>query len=438
MTQTTRRDTVLILGGGAREHALALALAASPHVRRVLVTPGHAGIGAPSPDTNLAPIEAVTCEATHSAWVALARAHDVALTVVGPESALSTGVVDRFEEAGLRIFGPTRAAAAIETSKPWARVLLERAGVPTPRTSVVTSMREARNILTHYPEEVVVKASGLTGGRGVFNCRSHAEALGHVWQLLDEDEGREVLIATHLRGTEASVMALCDGETCALLPAVRDYKRSLDGDTGANTGGVGAFCPVPGFDPDTLARLERTIFKPVMRELSDAGRPFKGVLFAGLIRGEGGFHVFEFHARFGDPEVQALLPLLDADLYPLLRATADGRLGSHLAEHPLRVRAGAAVSVVLTAPGYPEDPAEGCRVDAEVFEAAARTPGLTLVGARLEAGPEDGAFINGGGRMLTATATAPDLAAAREAVYAFLARHAPPSLRYRRDIAAAL
>jgi phosphoribosylamine--glycine ligase len=445
MTEPTRRDTVLILGGGAREHALALALAGSPRVGRVLVSPGHAGVGlvgGPRVDEatgrHLAPIEAVPCEQTPAAWVALARARGAALTVVGPESALGAGVVDAFEQAGLSIFGPTRAAAAIETSKAWSRVLLERAGVRTPRTSVVTTMREAKSLLAHFPEQVVVKASGLTGGRGVFACRSHAEALGHIWQLLDDDAGREeVLVSTHIEGTEASVMALCDGGHCVLLPPVRDFKRSFDGDRGPNTGGMGACCPVPGYDPATLAMLERTVFRPIMRELDDAGRPFRGVLFAGLIQAADGFHVFECHARFGDPEVQALLPLLDVDLYPLLEATAKGRLAAHLASHPLRVRPQAAVSVVLAADGYPEDPAEGCVVPASLFETAAATPGVRLVGARLAPDGEADRFVNGGGRTLTATGVGPDLASARATVYAFLDAHAPAGLRFRRDIAAA-
>jgi phosphoribosylamine--glycine ligase len=319
--------------------------------------------------------------------------------VVGPEQLLADGIVDALTSKGFRVFGPTRAAARLETSKAETRRLMLGLGVPTAPTAIVRSMAEAAAALRTMPARVVVKADGLAAGKGTWICNDHDTALGRIWRLVDAGElgeaGRTVVLEAWIDGEESSVMAICDAETCVVLPPVRDWKRADDGDRGPNTGGLGAVAPWPAHGIDGLETIRRTVFEPVLRALSAQGTPFRGCLYAGLI-GEGAdLRVLEFNARFGDPETQALLPLFDGDLYGLLEATTSDRLKAFVEAQPLRWSDGVAVAVVLAARGYP-----GAHEVHPVPERWLRpAPPVSAHAANLVAdGERTGGFRNGGGK----------------------------------------
>jgi len=454
--------TVLVIGSGAREHALAVTLAASPHVSRVVVCPGHA-LFEPCPGPWLAPdgtpiVNAALADDlgdSPEGYAEVARRVGAVLSVVGPEAPLAAGIVDHFEGAKLAIFGPSRAASEIETSKTFAKALLNRAGVATPRASVITSLREAARALSYFPPRVVIKASGLAGGKGAFICDNHTEALGRIWRLIEGEElgdaGASVIIEDFVVGEEASVMAICDRTQCVVLPAVRDFKRAGDDDTGSNTGGMGALCPVPGYDQAALDKLKSTIFLPTLHALAEAGRPFSGVLYAGILRSGDTTYVLEFNARFGDPETQVLMPLMKSDLFELLESVVKKNLAAYLAANPVAFHSGASVGVVLAAPGYPEAPVHGRPLSRELLvppaplRAFATNIELPAVEPDEDADEDEPrppltevppTFVNGGGRTVTIVATAPDVRQARSLVYDYLERHAPVDYFYRRDIAA--
>jgi len=415
--------TILVIGSGGREHALAWALARSPSVARVLVAPGNGGTAAIAENLPIAATDI-------PALVAAARQHGVDLVVVGPEEPLARGLVDALQDAGVLAFGPTASAAQIEASKAWAKEVMQAAGVPTAQATIVTSFEQARAVLPDLAFPLVVKASGLAAGKGavIVHDRNEAERVLH-WMLVERGLGTaadRVLLEEFLQGREASFLVVTDGERVVPLQPARDYKRLGDGDTGPNTGGMGAYAPVPEVTPELSQQVLETIVFPTLSELRRRGIVFRGVLYAGLMLTAQGPKVLEFNCRFGDPETQVILPLLESDLAQLLLAAARGRLHEIA---PLRWNPGVAVTVVLASGGYPGSYRTGFTIegldtlpeDVLVFHAGTRR--------------EDGRLVTAGGRVLNVTAVAPTFAAARDRVYAAIGRISFPGMTYRRDIA---
>jgi len=395
---------VLVVGSGGREHALAWKIAQSPELEELHAAPGNPGIA------ELGSCHPVRAE-DGDGMLALARSLRADLVVVGPEAPLVAGLADRLRRGGVAVFGPSAAAARIEGSKVFAKDVLERAGVPTARALPVAR------------PPCVVKADGLATGKGVFVCLNDDElqaALAEVRAL-----GTRFLIEELLEGEELSVFAICDGRRAVPLAAARDFKRARDGDAGPNTGGMGAFSPVP--ESPLLDRLVAEIHRPVLAELAARDAPFSGLLYAGLMLTADGPRVLEFNCRFGDPETQAVLPLIRSDILPVLAAAAAGDLGPS----PVELSADAAVTVVLAARDYPASGDTGSPITG--------IDDATSLGAHVfHAGTaeRDHTLVTSGGRILGVTGVGPDVAAARELAYAAVARISFPGARYRRDIGA--
>ncbi|MCL8207908.1 MAG: phosphoribosylamine--glycine ligase [Actinomycetia bacterium] len=409
-------EGVLVVGAGAREHALVWALARSPEVDRVVATPGNAGMAGLAECVDLADDDAVVAyAAAEQLWV-----------VVGPEAPLARGLADRLAAAGVRVVGPSRAAARIESSKADAKRVMRAAGIPTAEAVVVHGWREAEAALDRFPAGVVVKADGLAAGKGVTVCEDRTEAAAALRALLVDDAlgpaGRTVVLEERLAGEEMSVMVVTDGTRFAYLPPARDYKRLGTGDVGPNTGGMGAVAPHPAWTPALADEVAARIIDPVLTQLRREGRPFRGVLYAGLMLTAEGPKVLEFNARFGDPEATVMLPLLEDDLFPWLVAAGGG---------PWPARAprwtGAAVGVVLAAPGYPGRVATGIPITVEPGEGAVVFHAATV---------RDGAgrLVNGGGRSLVAVGLGSDPETARKRAYAQVERIRFEGAQWRRDI----
>ena len=415
---------VMVIGNGSREHAIAWKLKASPRVTEVYVAPGNAGTAKLGVNVDVKPTDV-------DGLLDAARAHAIDLTVVGPEMSLEAGVVDAFEAAGLRIVGPTQAAARIETSKTFAKRLMERNGIPTARAEAFTSYGEAREYVSGVPGPVVVKADGLAAGKGVRVCDTTAEALDALREAMEErvfgDAGRQVLVEERLTGQEISVFTFTDGVNLSPLVAACDYKRIGDGDVGLNTGGMGAYSPPLVWDAELEAGVMDEIMAPAVRALAEEGCPFRGMLYGGLMLTEDGPKVIEFNARLGDPETQAVLPRMESDLLDVFEAIVDGTVGSlSIAWSPRP-----AVGVVIASGGYPEDYSTGHVIsglddvdeDVAVFHA-----GTAL--------SDDGGVVTAGGRVLTVAATGGSMEAARARAYENAARIGFQGAQYRRDIAA--
>jgi phosphoribosylamine--glycine ligase len=415
---------ILVVGGGAREHALCWKLAQSPQTTELLCTPGNPGTdevarNLPFKVNDVAGIAAAVQEL------------EIGFVVIGPEEPLSLGLADALTDLGVPVFGPSRAAARIETSKHWAKEIMTRAGVPTARGVATTDLSEALAAIESFGNPVVIKADGLAAGKGVVIAQTPAEAEEALRAFMTDralgDAGERCLVEEYLDGTELSVFALCDGMHSRLFLSACDYKRLGAGDTGPNTGGMGSYAPPPVATPELLDSVMRTIIEPTAAAMADAGSPMRGVFYAGLMLTADGPKVLEFNARFGDPETQVMLPLLQDDLVDLLYRTATGDLGSVEA---VAVRPGAAVGVVLASGGYPGNYEPGKPIDGlwdrlphtEVFQAATRRdPG--------------GAIVTTGGRVLTVTGRGPDLAQARARAYQRLEGIAFDGMQYRSDIA---
>jgi phosphoribosylamine--glycine ligase len=406
---------ILLLGSGGREHALARALSADREVTSLHAAPGNPGIGglAQLHDVNPADPAAVT---------ALARRIAADLVVAGPEAPLMAGVGDTLRAAGIRCFGPDRAAAMIEGSKSFAKEVMRAAGVPTAKARTCQTRAQVRQALREFGPPYVVKADGLAAGKGVIVTADLGQALAHA------AASGKVVIEEYLDGPEVSVFALADGDRAvALLPA-QDYKRAGDGDTGPNTGGMGAYAPVPWAPGDLAERTLAEVIEPALSELRRRGTPYRGLLYAGLALTPAGLRVIEFNARFGDPETQVVVDRLATPLAGLLAAAASGDLP---AAAPLGWHDGAAVTVVIAAQGYPGAPATGAVI--EGLDEAERTPGSYCLHAGTT---RSGAtLISSGGRVINVVGTGPDLAAARSAAYAAAARITLPGGWYRSDIA---
>ena len=398
---------VLLVGSGGREHALAWKLAQSPRLSELHAAPGNPGIGrfATLHPVPLADLEEMT---------ELAARLAVDLVVVGPEAPLAAGLADRIADAGLRCFGPTAAAARLESSKAFAKGVMQAAGVPTASAVVCDTVAAAQAAIAEMGGRVVIKADGLAAGKGVTVCDTAADAQDAAEGCLVDGEfgsaGRRVLVEERLEGEELSLLALCDGERVLALDPARDHKRALDGDAGPNTGGMGAFSPVPGVDAELVEEILAAVHRPVVNELARLGTPFRGCLYAGLMLTAAGPRVIEFNVRFGDPEAQAILPRLDADLLDLLDRAATGSLAGAAAP----VTTDACVSVVMAAGGYPEAPVAGGTISG--IAAAEALEGVSVFQAGTS--ERDGALIASGGRVLNVTACGRDFAEARRRAYA--------------------
>lgn len=414
---------VLIVGGGGREHALAWKVRQSPRCTALFCAPGNAGTAALAENLPVAAMDL-------TGQVAAARAQRIDRVIVAPDDPLGAGLVDALTAAGIAAYGPTQAAARIESSKWWAKDVMRAAGVPTARAEVYDDAATALRALDGRRYPLVLKADGLAQGKGVLVATEPAAARAWVERLLVDGglglAGSRLLIEEYLAGREFSLFGLCDGETVLTTPAARDYKRLADGDAGPNTGGMGAYAPVPWIGPAEQADLTARILRPVLAEMARQGAPFRGVLYAGLIQTADGPQVIEFNCRWGDPEAEVLLPLLETDYLEIVEATLAGRL----ADLPVRWRPGACVAVALASAGYPERPVAGDPIDG--LAAAERAALVFHAGTR-----QDGPLVRtAGGRVVFVVGQGPDLVAARARAYAAAAEITFAGRQQRTDIAA--
>jgi len=415
---------VLVVGGGGREHALAWAIAASPLLSKLWCAPGNAGIAEVA---ECVPIGAEDI----AALVGFASDNAVDLVVAGPEAPLTLGLADACAAAGIRCFGPSAAAARLEGSKAFTREVADAAGAPGARWRRFTDPAAARAYLRAQGAPIVVKADGLAAGKGVVVAATVEEAEAAIADIMEArvhgESGATVLIEECLVGQEVSFFALCDGATALPLGAAQDHKRVGDGDTGPNTGGMGAYSPPPVFTEALREEAMGRIVRPVLAEMARRGAPFRGVLFAGLMIAADGPRLIEFNVRFGDPECQALMVRLRSDLLPALLAACDGEL----AAFDLRWEALHSLVVVMAAKGYPGAYAKGTEIRG--IERAAQVPGVQVFHAGT-ARREDGALVATGGRVLGITATGGTLAEAQAAAYAAVDAIDWPEGFCRRDI----
>src|SRR5919198_2739356 len=392
---------ILVVGSGGREHALAWKLAQSPRVQKVLVAPGNGGTATESGVENV-PIAEIP------ALVDFCRRENIYLTVVGPEAPLAAGIVDAFREAGLRIFGPTRAAAQLESSKDFAKSFMVRHGLPTARHRSFDNARDARAYVAAERTPIVIKADGLAAGKGVVVAATRDEANAAIDAMLLERRygaaGARVVVEEFLEGEEASFIVMCDGTHILSLATSQDHKRLRDGDQGPNTGGMGAYSPAPVVTPKVHARVMREIIQPAVQGMAADGHPYVGFLYAGLmIDSAGNPRTLEFNCRLGDPETQPILMRLKSDLLELIERALDGSLDRMEAEWDRRC----ALGVVLAAAGYPDEPRRGDRIeplpaptdDCRVFPAGTKVEG--------------GGLVTNGGRVLCVTALGDSLRIAR-------------------------
>ncbi|MDA7980032.1 MAG: phosphoribosylamine--glycine ligase [Pirellulales bacterium] len=399
---------VLVIGNGGREHALSWKLAQSPLAEKVFIAPGNAGTAAEGENVDISPTDTARL-------IKFAQAEEIGLTVVGPEAPLAAGLVDEFHEAGLKVFGPSKAAAEIEASKAFCKKLLRHADVPTADYRAFRDAEAAERYLNDRDDMPhVVKADGLAAGKGVVVCKNRAAALAAVKRIGVEREfgaaGNQIVIEQLLEGQEASILAITDGQTILTLPAAQDHKPALDGDEGPNTGGMGAYCPTPLINDEMFHWIEENTIVPVVHALKRGRRPFVGVLYAGLMITNSGPKVLEFNARFGDPECQPLLMRMKSDLLPVLDAAANGRLGE--IEQP-EWDPRPAVCVVMASQGYPGSyetgkPIRGLDAAADLDNVKAFHAGTALA---------DGKTVTSGGRVLGVTAVGDTISAAKLNAY---------------------
>jgi phosphoribosylamine--glycine ligase len=417
---------ILVIGGGGREHALCWKLAHSREVHKIYCAPGNAGTALVA--------ENVPLSATDVEGLRLFAEHQkVDLTVVGPEAPLIAGVVDAFEARGLRIFGPSKEPAMLEGSKAFAKEMMRRADIPTAGFEVFDDPARARDYLRAQRFPIVVKADGAAAGKGVVIAKDYAEADEAVRRMMEERvfgaSGDRVVLEECLVGEEASVMAFVDGDTVAPMVAVQDHKRAFDGDQGPNTGGMGAYAPVPNAPKAVVDEVVNRIIAPAIDAVRETGIPYRGILYAGVMLTASGPMCLEFNCRFGDPETQVVLPLLETDLAEVLTAVAD----VELEKVPVTFARRSAVSVVLASGGYP-GPYESGKVITGLADAA-KLDAVAVFHAGTKPG-ENGEVLTDGGRVLSVTATGESFAEARERCYAAVGKIRFDGAFYRTDIGA--
>jgi len=416
---------VLVVGGGGREHALAWKLALSAQVSEIYIAPGNPGTA--SVGTNV-PISAEDLDGLAS----FAKDNSIDLTVVGPEAPLVAGITDLFQEQGLTVFGPTQATAALEGSKTFAKQFMEEHRIPTARSKTFETIQPASEYIHQVGTPIVVKADGLAAGKGVtvaHDIETAKSALSDcfVGRVFGE-AGSRVVIEEYLEGEEASVLAICDGETFVSLPPSQDHKPAYDHDKGPNTGGMGAYCPAPIMTEDLARRVDEEVIRPVVEGMAQRGTPFTGILYAGLMISGEDFKVLEFNCRMGDPETQAVLPVVDADLAELFLLASRGDLKSFAGSLEPN---GACVSVVMAAGGYPGPYEKGIPISG--IDNAEVDPEVTVFHAGTKIG-DDGFLATSGGRILGVTGKARDIAAAIDRAYKALGNIHFAGAHYRTDI----
>ena len=415
---------LLVIGGGGREHALAWKLAQSPDVETVFVAPGNAGT-AVEPKLRNVPL------LPHAGLIAFCRAEKIAFTVVGPEAPLAAGIVDDFRAAGLPVFGPTRAAAQLESSKDFAKAFMQRHGIPTAQYQTFTDAEAAHAYIREKGAPIVIKADGLAAGKGVIVAMSEDEAHAAVDDMLlgnkMGDAGARVVIEDFLRGEEASFIVMADGEHVLPMATSQDHKRLLDGDQGPNTGGMGAYSPAPVVTPEVHRRVMDEIILPTVRGMKEDGIPFTGFLYAGLMIDETGApFVIEFNCRFGDPETQPVMSRLDSDFVQLVQAGIEGRLNEASAEWKPQT----AVGVVLAAAGYPDSPRK--RDIIEGIDEANETGKVFHAGTAFA---EGGRTATNGGRVLCVVGLGDSVEEAQQTAYRAVEKIRFEGMQYRKDIA---
>ena len=415
---------IFVIGGGGREHALIWKLKQSTSVDRIFCAPGNAGTAAIAENVAIAASDLPQLRA-------FAKQNVVDLTVVGPDEPLASGIVDLLMSDKLRVFGPTKSAARLESSKIFAKELMRAQKIPTTQASTFSDSKEALRYCEQLTFPVVIKADGLALGKGVIIAPNIGTARSTIEAMMNEarfgDAGRRIVIEEFLRGTECSLHALVDGKNYQLLESARDYKRAFDGDEGPNTGGMGAFSPADNWDARLQSQFESEIMQPLLRGLSKEGIAYRGLLYPGLMITSDGARVLEFNCRFGDPETQALLPRMKSDLLPLLEATIDGKIDNYTIDWDKR----AAITVVVASAGYPGK-----------YETEKAISGLDEA-AKLEdiqvfhAGTKNAnnQVITAGGRVLAVTALGATIAAARSRAYEAVSLIQFDGCHYRRDIA---
>ncbi len=412
---------VLVIGSGGREHALTWKLFQSPKVERIYCAPGNGGIGKIA---ECVPIDVTDFKGlTH-----FAKRKKIDLTVVGPEFPLTEGIVDRFQQKGLKIFGPNKKAAEIEGSKAFAKELMAKYRIPTGQYCTFTDPDKAVQYIHKYNTPLVLKADGLAAGKGVLVCHSRAEAYEGVDRIMREkafgDAGSCLIVEEFLTGEEASILAITDSDDMVLLPAAQDHKAIFEGDKGPNTGGMGAYAPAPVIDQKLLEIISQKILLPTIRGMKEEGRPYRGVLYAGLMITTTGPKILEYNCRFGDPEIQAILPLLKSDLIDLLLASVEGNISKVFP----KIKSESAVCVVMASGGYPnqykkEKVIHGLnQVDNSViiFHAGTKVKGNN--------------FLTSGGRVMGVTALGKTIRSAIERVYQNIGKITFDGAYYRKDI----
>jgi phosphoribosylamine---glycine ligase len=422
-----RRMKILVIGKGGREHALVWKLAQSPRVETVFCAPGNSGTAR---DGVNVPIDVDEFDKL----IRFAKKEGIGLTVVGPEDPLVGGIVDAFEKAGLRVFGPSKAAARIEGSKVFAKTLMRHADVPTAEFKIFDHPDPARYWVESREYPVVVKADGLAAGKGVLVCKDGAEGRKAIERVMIQDEfgpkcGRQIVVEKRLEGEELSVLALVAGRSILPLPATQDHKAVFDGDQGPNTGGMGAYCPAPKGTPELMQEIESKVIVPTVHAMKRGRFPFRGLLYGGVMLTNQGIRVLEFNARFGDPETQPLLMRLRSDLLDLLEAVVDNRLGE-IDPAAVEWDPRPAVCVVMCSGGYPGKYETGKVING--LDEAAQLPNVKVfhAGARIEGSR----VVTDGGRVLGVTALGDTLAKAKKNAYEAVSRIKFPGMHFRTDI----